>query len=187
MAPNDQTLHFRFTSDEAPDFCLELQVPASATFLELNDALIKVLDYDPSEMTSFAICDRHWVQMSEVHLFEPPFSDPDKPTYLMEETTLDHFFPHQAKQGTYTFDILGDRLFYMELLPQDSASTTEQGITLHLLEGTPPQQTSDIDALLREDFAIRHRLVVEEGDEGEEYGFDEEEWDLEGYDYTDEP
>jgi hypothetical protein len=162
--------HFVILSDEVDDFRREIDIDAEATFLDLQNVLIKSCGYKADQMTSFYICDGGWNKQQEVNMVNMS-DDPNAESLIMEKTHLDDLLKEEKTKLLFLFDTMCERFLYMQL------KTVENGIHLKAPEvtvskGKAPVQLKNID-----DIAI--------GDvTGDMYGsedYDPEEMDQDGY------
>ena len=58
--------NFRIVSDEVDNFKREIQIDATATFLDLKKAICTCVGYDATQMSSFFLCDRNWEKEKEI-------------------------------------------------------------------------------------------------------------------------
>ena len=59
-------LTFRLVSDEVNNFKREIQIDATATFLDLKNAICDAVGYKKNQLSSFFICDRNWEKKKEL-------------------------------------------------------------------------------------------------------------------------
>jgi Plasmid pRiA4b ORF-3-like protein. len=171
---------FRFLllSDEVEDFKREIQIDADATFFDLHKAIIKSVDYQEGEMTSFFICSDNWEKEQEITLVEMDTS-PDEDSYTMEASVLDDFLEDERQKLMYVFDYLTDRAFFMELREIITGKSLPEAVCTKSL-GNPPSQTIDFDTVA----ATSTSLDMGENFYGDE-GYDMDELDAEGFDGLD--
>ena len=50
----------KFISDEVEGFLREIEINDDASFLDLNQAVLKACDYPDDQMTSFFLCNDEW-------------------------------------------------------------------------------------------------------------------------------
>ena len=105
---------FIIISNEVDDFMREIKIDANSTFLQLHKAILESCGYDDEEMTSFTICDEGWEKGQEITLEEMDTSS-EQDSYVMATTRLTEFLLDEKQHLLYTFDMLGDRMFFMEL------------------------------------------------------------------------
>lgn len=181
--------HFLIYSDEVPDFRMEIQISSDATFRELNDFIVKSVEFAEGEMTFFSICDRNWIPFASILLSDMGLYQDDDEPILMDETPLNHFLDEGVTRILFTFDILADRSFFVELkeaLPSEELSPPE----LVLIEGAAPTQMSDPMQLLLDDVPVKYRSVHDgEEDDEDEYGLDDfdiglDDLDPDGFDFS---
>ena len=59
---------FRIVSDEITNFKREIEIDASATFLDLKNAICESVGYKKDELASFFICNEGWEKEKEITL-----------------------------------------------------------------------------------------------------------------------
>lgn len=137
---------FLIISNEVEDFMREIKINADATFLQLNNAILQSCGYDDKEITSFTICDDDWEKEQEITLEEMDTSS-DQDSYVMATTRLNELLIDEKQHLIYTFDMLADRMFFMELsqiIPRQSLDDP----VVSRQQGTPPPQRLDFDQLM---------------------------------------
>lgn len=178
---------FRIVSDEIEDFRREIQIDASATFLELRNAICDEVKYDRGEMSSFFICDDNWEREREITL-EDMSHDSTQEVYLMDETPIDEFIEDEGQRLTWVFDYLTERCLFLEMKKLETGKTLKSPFCT-LRRGEAPQQHVDLEAFEKEldAKAAAEAAKIEKDPEIDEefYGSDsynEDEFDAEGYD-----
>lgn len=124
-------------SKEIDDFKLEIEASPTATFLELNDLIIKKLGYSKGEMSSFYSCDDDWEPYQEITLVEMDTSS-ENDSYIMENTHLDEFLQDEGDKMIFVFDTLNNRGLYLSLREIKSGSLSSPKCTK--LSGQIPVQ-----------------------------------------------
>lgn len=173
---------FTIISDEAEGFMREIQIDSNATFLEFHKLILKACNYTDDQITSFTICENGWEKGQEITLEEMDTSS-DVDSYIMAETELNEFLEDEKQHLLYTFDMLAERMFFIELSSISSGSLTQGKITRSI--GEPPQQILDFDELLSRDPIISNNDIMDDDDDmfGDE--IDMEDISLEGLDISD--
>ena len=77
---------YKFTvlSDEIDNFVRIIKIDPEATFLDLHNAILKSVNYEANQMTSFFICSDDWEKGQEVTLIEMDSSS-EYDNLVMEE------------------------------------------------------------------------------------------------------
>lgn len=130
-------------SDENDFFRREILIDSEATFLDLNDIILRSVDYSPKEMTTFHLCDEDWNKGQEVTLMDMGMGS-EYDSYLMAETKLEELIEDKGQRLLFVFDLLSERAFFMELIelmPGESLATPE----VTMCEGAAPEQTSSVE------------------------------------------
>jgi hypothetical protein len=121
---------FRILSDEAEDFVRDIEILASQTFLDLHEYLVKLLEFNSSELASFSICNSRWYKQCEITLMdmdsgkdeEEDSDDEDKvrkvklKTVLMTDSRLNMFMDDPHQRIMYEYDYMSPQVFFIELM-----------------------------------------------------------------------
>ena len=174
---------FVLISDEVDDFVVEFLIESDATFLDLHELIRSTCGYTDDPQACFYLCDGMWDPQQRIPQEDDMTSRADEDVYLMRSTRLSELVEDQGQRISYVFDSLNDRRFYLELM----------GITFgkHLLKatcnrrhGTPPPQWADSGIIPIPDTIAGTAGTLDEEFYGAE-GFDDEEFDPEGFEITD--
>ena len=130
-------------SDEVDDFMREIYIDASATFLDLQNALLDSVGYTKDQMTSFVLCDNEWNKETEITLVEME-SASDVDLYVMEKTPLEELLDEEDQRMLFIFDYMTDRCFFLELNAIIHKETIKQAKCSKSI-GAPPPQTIDFE------------------------------------------
>lgn len=173
---------FTIISDEVENFMREIQIDSHATFLDLHKLILDSCKYKDDQLTSFTICENGWEKGQEITLEEMDTSM-DKDCYIMAKTELSEFLEDEKQHLLYTFDMLAERVFFIELSSVKPGSMKEGKITRSM--GDAPQQTLDFDELLSRNPIVSDTTVMDE--ENDMFGdeVDMEDISLEGLDISD--
>ncbi len=131
---------FRFTviSDELDDFVRIIEINSDANFMELHNAILNSVNFQHGEMTSFFICNDEWEKKEEVTMIEMETSS-EFDNYVMDKTLLEELLEDEKQKLLFTFDMLEDRSFFMELTEIIPKKNLKKALLKHK-EGNPPQQ-----------------------------------------------
>lgn len=169
-------------SDEVDDFMREIQISSEATFLDLHKAIVKACGYTDDQITLFTMCEDGWEKGQEITLEEMD-TDSYEDSYIMSETHLDEFIEDEKQHMLYTYDLLADRNFFIEV----SEIITGKSLTAPKVSrsmGNPPQQSLDFDEIMaRNPIDASPSLDIDDDLYGE--GISEEDNDLDGLDICD--
>jgi hypothetical protein len=132
-------LKFRLISNEQDDFIRDFEIPGDQTFFHLHEAIQENLQFDPSQIASFFICNQQWEKVQEITLFE--LSDEEAAKVLVMDSTKvgDHMRCIHDKM-VYIFDVFNERMFFIELveiLEQDASGHYPR---CSFKKGEPPRQ-----------------------------------------------
>ena len=81
----------RMVCDECSDFRRDILIDEDATFLELNDIILKSCAYPDNQMTSFYICDEEWQRGEQITREDMRDNVADDFLYTMADTRLSEF------------------------------------------------------------------------------------------------
>lgn len=118
----------KFISDEVDGFLRELKIDRSATFLDLNKAILKSCGYADDQMTSFYICNEEWERGQQITREDMGMGDSDEDIYVMADTRLYEFIEDTEQRLEFVFDPFEDRCFYLdvkELIPGENLKEPE--------------------------------------------------------------
>ncbi|MDE6157255.1 MAG: hypothetical protein K2F78_03820 [Muribaculaceae bacterium] len=175
--------NFRIVSDEVDNFKREIQIDATATFLDLKKAICACVGYDATQMSSFFLCDRNWEKEKEI-TFEDMGADDDQDVWLMDESVLADFIEDEGQKLLYVFDYITERMFFIEMTELVTGRSLKDPLcTLSL--GTPPPETVDIDEFDAKVDA-KQAAAASTGDLDEDFygadSYNEDEFDAQGFD-----
>lgn len=171
---------FRFLllSDEVDNFKREIQIDADDTFFDLHKAIIKSVNYQDGEMTSFFICNDDWEKEREITLVEMDTTS-EEDSYTMEGSVLNDFLEDERQKLMYVFDYMTERAFFMELREIITGKDLKEAVCTKS-EGEPPIQFAETESY---DLSTP---TIETGENfyGDE-GYDMDELDTEGFEGLD--
>lgn len=105
---------FLLASDEVESFKIEIKIDADDTFFDFHKIIMKCIEFDEVEMSSFIMCDEDWRRKQEITLVEVE-TDSDVDSFVMEEETLSDWFDEEKEKLMFIFDYYNDRGLYIEL------------------------------------------------------------------------
>jgi hypothetical protein len=140
---------FRIISDENPDFYRDLVAEGSDTFLDFHNALQKDLDYDPTQLASFFITNKHWEKEQEITLIDM-MQESGLNSQTMEKVTLEEHIRDLNQRMIYLFDFFSDRAFFIELIEMSDEISPRETPFIGHRQGDPPPQLA-LDELLMND------------------------------------
>lgn len=170
---------FRIVSDEAHNFCREIEIDSDATFLELRNAILDSVGYSKDELNSFFICDDNWEKNEEVTL-EDMGSASDQDVWIMAETPISELLDDEGQRLIFVFEYLTERSFFMELRKIIPGKSLDEPVCTRN-EGKAPAQHVDIDEFERD---VEKRIAADAARSSEDFdddfdgGYDDD--DLEG-------
>ena len=135
---------FRIISDEDQEFCRDLVIEGSDTFLDFHHTLQENLGYDPSQLASFFITNEVWEKQQEITLIDM-MQDPNLPVVIMDQVTLDEQITEVSQRMIYLFDFFSDRAFFIELLEKSDQTSSKDTPFIGYAKGeAPPQLLLDL-------------------------------------------
>ncbi|MEG1575046.1 MAG: hypothetical protein RR293_01755 [Bacteroidales bacterium] len=165
---------FLILSDEADNFSREISIDSEATFLELNDIILKSVNYTKDQITSFFICEDDWEKRAEITLIEMDTTS-DEDVWLMENTRISELVEDEHQRLLFVFDSMADRAFFMELREIELGKNISEPLCTRS-KGKAPQQIMSFEEIdnklgtqaaidLDDDFGIENAYNPDELDE----------------------
>ena len=164
---------FTILSDEEDNFVRVINIDSEAKFIDLHNAILEAVSYEKNLMTSFFICDDNWEKGQEVTLVEMESSS-EYDNLVMEDTTLEELLVDENQKLLYVFDMMSDRLFFIELTEIIPRKNLEKAICIST-EGDAP-----IQIMAEESVVAVSKANVDENFYGDEE-FELDELDEEGF------
>ena len=172
---------FIIISNEVEDFMREIKIDAGATFFDLHQAIVDNCGYDSSEMASFTICENGWEKAQEITLFDMD-TQSDQDSYVMDSTKLNELLIDEKQHLLYTFDMLAERMFFIELSEIISGKHLDKPVVSRS-QGNPPQQKMDFDDLMAMNPVTGDSDFIDDDMTSDE--FNDEDLDISGLDISD--
>lgn len=150
--------NFRMISDENDHFVRDYEVPYDMTLKEFHTFICDDLKYDPFEMSSFFKSDGSWQKLQEYTLIDMGIDANNTAVYIDEDEEIKDDFTPLSMENTYlgqiikkkndrllfVFDILEDRLFFIELINTKKADKGVEYPRVMFYNGDAPDQF-DVD------------------------------------------
>lgn len=175
--------NFRIVSDEVDNFKREIQIDATATFLDLKKAICECVGYDATQMSSFFLCDRNWEKEKEI-TFEDMGADADQDVWLMDESVLADFIEDEGQKMLYVFDYITERMFFIEMTKLITGRTLKDPLCTLAL-GTPPPESVDLEEFDAK-IDAKHAAAAAVADLDEDFygadSYNDDEFDAQGFD-----
>ena len=182
----------KFISDEVDGFVREVKIDSDATFLDLNNIILKSCGYPDDQMTSFYICNEEWERGQQITREDMGVGDADEDIYVMDEVRLSEFIEDEEQRLEFVFDPFTDRCFFLdvkEIIPGESLKTP----VILRAKGEAPRQIDELDMELTAPVANakgKKAAVAAEEDFDDEavFGdaaFNDDDIDLEGFEISD--
>jgi len=164
---------FTILSDEADNFVRVINIDSEAKFIDLHNAILDSVSYEKNLMTSFFICDDNWEKGQEVTLVEMESSS-EYDNLVMEDTTLEELLVDENQKMLYVFDMMSDRVFFIELTEIIPRKTLAKPVCV-TSEGDAPVQIMADDGI-----TVVPKANVDENFYGDE-DYELDELDQEGF------
>lgn len=177
----------KLVSEEVDGFLREIAIESEATFLDLNKAILESCGYPDDQMTSFYICNDEWERYTQITREDVGGGANDEDIYEMQHTRLSEFLEDKGQKMQFVFDPFSDRVFYMSVKDVELGKHLDRPAVVRSI-GTAPQQIEDLD--------LSTAPVSAKGNAGnnDSYddifsaeGFNDDEFDPEGYEISDNP
>lgn len=134
---------FKMVSDEVANFSREIEIDASASFLELRNVILDSVDYTRDELDSFFLCDSDWTKREEITL-EDMGSSSDQDIWIMDETPINDLIEDEGQKVIFMFDYMTERSFFMELKQRIPGRNLKEPICT-VKRGKAPAQAVSIE------------------------------------------
>lgn len=164
---------FTILSDEVDNFVRVITIDSEATFFDLHDAILESVNYEKNQMTTFFMCSDSWEKGQEVTLVEMESSS-EYDNLVMEDTKLEELLVDEHQKLLYVFDMMSDRVFFMELTDIIPRKNMEKAVCISS-EGDAPTQILADDGL-----TVVPKASLDENFYGDE-DFELDELDEEGF------
>ncbi|MGB0897420.1 MAG: IS1096 element passenger TnpR family protein [Flavobacteriaceae bacterium] len=138
---------FRVILDDQEDVFRDIEIEASATAEDFNNAIIQAFGFEGGEMASFYISDDEWNQGEEIALFD--MSEGGDSVRIMAETALDSIVDKNERKLIYVYDFFSMWTFLIELAeiaePQDGMSYPNLMFAHGELPDSPPDKVFEAE------------------------------------------
>ena len=170
---------YKFTvlSDEIDNFVRIIKIDPEATFLDLHNAILKSVNYEANQMTSFFICSDDWEKGQEVTLIEMDSSS-EYDNLVMEDTLLDEMLTDEKQKLMFVFDIISERAFFIVLTEMIPGKDLDEAVCISSTGNPPVQISEDFDMNIAP--GKTYQIHSDENFYGDEE-FDLDELDEEGF------
>lgn len=184
----------KLISEEVEGFLREYKIDSEATFLDLNNIILKSCNYH-DDVTSFFICDDEWERREQITREDMGEGMYDSEAYVMDSTPLEDLIEGEGQKLEFIFDPFGERSFYLKVQEELACDYLDEAEVIRE-KGTAPQQYNDIDTddLINALTAAKGQATVEDVDDEvyDPYGiggdtFNADEFDAEAFEISDEP
>jgi len=164
---------FTILSDEVDNFIRVINIDSEGKFIDLHNAILDSVGYEKNLMTSFFICSDNWEKGQEVTLVEMDSSS-EYDNLVMEDTTLEELLVDENQKMLYVFDMISDRVFFIELTEIIPRKNLEKPVCI-TSEGVAPVQV-----IIDEGITVAPKANIDENFYGDE-DYELDELDEEGF------
>lgn len=180
--------------EEADGFVREIKIDSEATFLDLNNIILKACGYQ-DDMTSFFLCNEEWEREQQVTREDMGGGMYDDEAYPMADTRLSELIEEEGQKLEYIFDPFDERSFYLKVQEEIIGEDLDEPIVSRE-KGDAPQQFNalDTDELVKTLTAAKGKAASQEDDDDlyDPYGiggdtFNDDEFDAEAFEISDGP
>ncbi len=147
------TYRFTVKSNENDTFLREIRIDSTATFLQLNDAILDSVKYTHDQITSFfTVTDKdedhelwlQWNKEQEITVMDMGLRS-DMDSYVMDKTYLDEFIHEEHQRLVFVFDQFTERAFYVELAEILFGEDVDKPVCTRKKGDAPKQQGMNLD------------------------------------------
>lgn len=180
--------------EEVDGFVREIKIDSEATFLDLNNIILKSCGYQ-DDMTSFFICNDDWEREQQVTREDMGGGMYDDEAYIMDSTHLSELIEEEGQKMEYIFDPFEERSFYLKVQEEITGEELDEPV-ISREKGEAPQQFNGLDTedLVKTLTTAKGKAVAQD-DEDELYDpygiggdtFNDDEFDAEAFEISDEP
>lgn len=134
------TFKFRMISTEEEGFLRDMVISADSNFFRFHEAIQEELNFDPTQLASFFICDDNWIRTTEITLFDMTDEGSQATSLVMHRTRIGDYFTGPGEKLQYLYDLFSDRAFFIELIeiPEAVEAHSKPEVTRRI--GAPPPQ-----------------------------------------------
>lgn len=184
----------KLISEEVDGFVREIKIDSEATFLDLNNIILKACGYQ-DDMTSFFLCNDEWEREQQITREDMGSGMYDDEAYAMATTRLSELIEEEGQKMEYIFDPFEERSFYLKVQEEITGEDLDEPIVSRE-KGEAPQQfhSLDTDDLVKTLTAAKTQASSDETDDDlyDPYGiggdtFNDDEFDSEAFEISDEP
>lgn len=132
---------FAILSEEVENFKRVVELDSDASFLDLHQFILQILQYSSNLFASFFVCDEEWERLQEITIIEMDRAS-DTDNYVMEDTKLEELLFEEGQRLLYQFDILQDRSLFVILTSIGSGSLDAPQLVRSV--GVPPVEAQEV-------------------------------------------
>ena len=155
---------FRVILDTHEDVFRDIEIEADSTFEDFHNTITQSFGFGGQEMASFYLSNERWEQGEEIALFD--MGEKPGEVLVMEETSLDSLLNEDQTRLIYIYDFLSMWTFLVELAEIAEIEEGRAYPNLMFAHGQIPEEAPD-----------KEFVADDLKDEGEDPGFDTENFD----------
>ncbi len=178
----------KLISDEVDGFLREIKIDSDATFLDLNKVILQSCEYPDDQMTSFHLCNDEWERCEQVTREDMGGSEDEEDLlFPMAATPLSDLIEDAGQKLEFVFDPFSERSFYLEVKEVVPGEHLQQA-EVSRSAGLAPKQIEEMVLDTPQKIGKGNDFFSED-EAGEFYGdnqFSEDEFDMEGFEFSDE-
>ncbi len=140
---------FRMLSDENQDFCRDVVIKGTDTFLDFHYCIQENLRYDASQLASFFLTSENWEKQQEITLIDM-MEEEGPEAVTMDQAAIQDFVTEIAARMIYVFDFFSERAYFIELIEKSDAASHKKTPFVGYEQGDPPPQIA-VDMMEEED------------------------------------
>jgi hypothetical protein len=152
----------------AEDVIRDIAILKTETLEDVHNALVNAFDFEGNEMAAFYKSDNDWQQGEEFPLFD--MSDGSEAKTQMGEIIVENILSDKNDKLIYVYDFFNMWTFYVELietnLSQNNLELPSLLFSLGSIPNNAPELSFESKDLSKDEFD-------EDGDEPDEFGFDD--------------
>lgn len=133
---------FRILLDHREDILRDIEIDASASFMDFHEMIIKSLGYSGLEMASFFMSNEDWDKGEEIALMDmaEPGQDSVK---AMSDTRLNEMVTEKGDKMLFVYDFLRMWIYYVELVAVLEVAEANDLPKVVLAVGNPPNENAE--------------------------------------------
>ncbi|MCA1761838.1 MAG: hypothetical protein ABR574_07655 [Cryomorphaceae bacterium] len=133
---------FRILLDHSEDILRDIEIDASASFMDFHEMIIKALGYSGLEMASFFMSNEDWDKGEEIALMD--MAEPGQESVkAMSDTKLNEMVMEKGDKMLFVYDFLRMWIYYVELVAVLKTEEAGDLPKVVLAVGNPPNENAE--------------------------------------------